>query len=147
MGNGGGPWGKTAPGLPQLVREIRVSSVHEGFAFPRAQLTRGELKLLRQLCQAYGLQLRLTAEKATARRLLGVSSGGGLSPGLRPAAPSPSATPSWAPLTPAPLRPMDFKGIRHWKEIRGQTNMLGIVRPLGPEDGLPSFAAGRGRPV
>lgn len=64
-------------------------------------------------------------------------------------------TPQWTAHTPSSLQPMDFRGIRHWKEVRqeatsqstGNTGAaLGIIRPLGP-DCAPPFGAGRGRPA
>eukprot|EP00744_Colponema_vietnamica_P012783 GILI01017932.1.p1 GENE.GILI01017932.1~~GILI01017932.1.p1 ORF type:complete len:534 (-),score=70.70 GILI01017932.1:118-1683(-) len=64
-------------------------------------------------------------------------------------------TPQWTAHTPSSLQPMDFRGIRHWKEVRqeatsestGNTGAaLGIIRPMGPESGTP-FGAGRGRPA
>lgn len=131
--------------LQQLVRDLRVSVEHEGFTLQRQDLTKDELKVLKQLCQSYGLLFDMTEEQVSVKRVLGANgtASGKPSPALRPIA----ATPAWAPATPAPLRPMDFKGIRHWKDIRNQSNSLGIVRPLGPEDGKPSFGAGRGRPL
>lgn len=131
--------------LQELVRDLRVSTEHEGFHLDRAEVSKEELKVLKQLCQSYGLQFDINDQRATVRRMLGANgtTSEKPSPALRPQA----ATPAWAPATPAPLRPMDFKGISHWKDIRSQANTLGIIRPLGPEDGKPAFSAGRGRPL
>ncbi|KAG5478014.1 hypothetical protein LSCM4_05412 [Leishmania orientalis] len=131
--------------LQELVRELRVSTEHEGFHLSRADVAKEELKVLKQLCQSYGLLFDMNDQQVTVRRVLGTngSSSEKPSPALRP---QPTA-PAWAPATPAPLRPMDFKGISHWKDIRSQASTLGIMRPLGPEDGKPAFSAGRGRPL
>lgn len=65
------------------------------------------------------------------------------------------STPQWVAHTPSSLQPMDFRGIRHWKEMRQEATAqvtantgatLGIIRPLGPEGAAP-FGSGRGRPV
>lgn len=149
--------------LQQLARDLRVSSEHEGIIFRRPDLAKGEIKLLKQLCQSYGLMFQMDEARVTVRRPLGAVAGGGsnnasnnrsgatsagASPALRPAnQPPPPPTPAWTPATPTPLRPMDFKGISHWKDIRAQQSTLGIVRPVGPEDGGQPFSAGRGRPV
>ena len=132
--------------LQELVRDLRVSTEHEGFHLDRAEVSKEELKVLKQLCQSYGLLFDINEQRATVRRVLGTNgtSSEKPSPALRPQA---ATTPAWAPATPAPLRPMDFKGISHWKDIRSHANTLGICRPLGPEDGKPAFAAGRGRPL
>lgn len=145
-----------AQALQQMVRDLRVSTEHEGFSYKREQLSKEEIKLLKQLCQAYGLLFDMSESKVTVRRSLGggatTSAAQGAaahsaapSPALRSHMPSP--TPMWAPTTPAPLRPMDFKGISHWKDIRREQSTIGICRPVGPEDGVPPFSAGRGRPV
>ncbi|KPI83135.1 hypothetical protein ABL78_7845 [Leptomonas seymouri] len=131
--------------LQELVRDLRVSTEYEGFHLGRAEVSKEELKMLKQLCQSYGLHFDINDQRATVWRVLGTNgtSSEKPSPALRPQ----TATPAWVPATPAPLRPMDFKGISHWKDIRSQTNTLGILRPLGPEDGKPAFSAGRGRPL
>ncbi|KAG5503464.1 hypothetical protein JKF63_05603 [Porcisia hertigi] len=131
--------------LQELVRELRVSPEHEGFHLSRSDVAKEEVKLLKQLCQSYGLLFDMNDHQVTVRRVLGANgtSSEKPSPALRPQ----STAPAWAPATPAPLRPMDFKGISHWKDIRSQSSTLGIIRPLGPEDGKPAFSAGRGRPL
>ncbi|KPA79176.1 hypothetical protein ABB37_05672 [Leptomonas pyrrhocoris] len=131
--------------LQELVRDLRVSTEYEGFHLDRTEVSKEELKVLKQLCQSYGLHFDINDQRATVRRVLGAN--GTLSEKPSPALRPQSATPVWVPATPAPLRPMDFKGISHWKDIRNQANTLGIVRPLGPEDGKPAFSAGRGRPL
>lgn len=131
--------------LQELVRELRVSAEHEGFHLSRTDVAKEALKVLKQLCQSYGLLFDMNDHQVTVRRVLGSNGTGSEkpSPALRPQ----SMPPAWAPATPAPLRPMDFKGISHWKDIRSQASTLGIMRPLGPEDGKPAFSAGRGRPL
>ncbi|CAG9574592.1 conserved hypothetical protein [Leishmania major strain Friedlin] len=131
--------------LQELVRELRVSAEHEGFHLSRSDVAKEALKVLKQLCQSYGLLFDMNDQQVTVRRVLGSNGIGSEkpSPALRPQ----SMAPAWAPATPAPLRPMDFKGISHWKDIRSQASTLGIMRPLGPEDGKPAFSAGRGRPL
>lgn len=142
---GGAACAESKRSLQELVRELRVSTEHEGFHLSRADVAKEELKVLKQLCQSYGLLFDMNEQRVTVRRVLGNNGTGSEkpSPALRPQ----SVTPAWAPATPAPLRPMDFKGISHWKDIRSQAAALGIARPLGPEDGKPAFAAGRGRPL
>ncbi|CAM42299.1 conserved hypothetical protein [Leishmania braziliensis MHOM/BR/75/M2904] len=131
--------------LQELVRELRVSTEHEGFHLSRTDVEKEALKVLKQLCQSYGLMFDMNDQQVTVRRVLGANGAGSEkpSPSLRPQ----PITPAWAPATPAPLRPMDFKGISHWKDIRSQASTLGIIRPLGPEDGKPAFSMGRGRPL
>jgi hypothetical protein len=142
----GGAASENKRSLQELVRDLRVSTEYEGFHLDRAEVSKEELKVLKQLCQSYGLLFDMNDQRATVRRVLGANGGASSekpSPALRPQA----ASPAWAPATPAPLRPMDFKGISHWKDIRSQANTLGICRPLGPDDGKPAFSAGRGRPL
>ncbi|GET88962.1 hypothetical protein, conserved [Leishmania tarentolae] len=131
--------------LQELVRDLRVSTEHEGFHLSRTDVAKESLKVLKQLCQSYGLLFDINDQQVTVRRVLGSNGTGSEkpSPALRPQ----STAPAWSPATPAPLRPMDFKGISHWKDIRSQASTLGIMRPLGPEDGKPAFSAGRGRPL
>ncbi|TPP44923.1 hypothetical protein CGC20_12005 [Leishmania donovani] len=92
--------------LQELVRELRVSAEHEGFHLSRTDVAKEALKVLKQLCQSYGLLFDMNDQQVTVRRVLG-----------------------------------------HWKDIRSQASTLGIMRPLGPEDGKPAFSAGRGRPL
>lgn len=127
--------------LEQVVRDLRVSKENEGFFYTRSQLSKEEVKYLRQLALSYDLLFESNSENITVKRKL---PGDKPSPALRPS----GATPQWVPATPGSLLPMDFRGIRHWKEMRQSTasSMLGIVRPLGPGD-VPPFAKGRGRPI
>jgi len=139
---GGANSQQTTSALQQLVRDLRISTEHEGFTFERSDLSKEDTKVLKQLCQSYSLLFDMTEVRVTVKRSLGTNSERP-SPSLRA-----QATPSWAPATPIPLRPMDFKGISHWKEIRNQQGGAhGFVRSLGPKDGKPGFAAGRGRPI
>ena len=82
--------------------------------------------------------LEVTAENVTVkRRIAGEKEKP--SPALRP-----NSTLQWVPATPGSLLPMDFRGIRHWKEMRNQTSSsggLGIIRPLGPGDAPPFSSA------
>ncbi|ESL07322.1 hypothetical protein TRSC58_04990 [Trypanosoma rangeli SC58] len=127
--------------LQQLIRDLRVSTEHEGFVCQRSELSKDELKLLKQLCHSYGLSFDLTEQKVTVKRIL--PGGDRQSPALRP---NHNTQQNWGQPTPGALRPMDFKGIRHWGELRGSYASLGIARPKGPYSGTP-FSPGRGRPV
>ncbi|EAN97924.1 putative RNA-binding protein 38 [Trypanosoma cruzi] len=127
--------------LQQLVRDLRVSTEHEGFIYQRSDLTKDELKLLKQLCHSYGLSFDLSEQKVTVKRIL--PGNDRQSPALRPSQTTPL---NWTQATPGALRPMDFKGIRHWGEMRSKYSSLGIARPKGPHD-VPPFASGRGRPL
>lgn len=128
--------------LEQAVRDLRASKDHEGFLYAKSQVSKEEVKYLKHLAVSYDLILELSAESVIVkRRLVGEKP----SPALRP-----NSTPQWVPATPGSLLPMDFRGIRHWKELRnqnsGSSGGLGIVRPLGPGDVAP-FSVGRGRSV
>ncbi|EPY21396.1 hypothetical protein STCU_08565 [Strigomonas culicis] len=147
---------RTEEMLHQLVRDLRVSAEHEGFSYTKSDLSREELKILKQLCQSYGLAFELRDAKVVVRRQLGAAHQMHPTPGSAPArvgSPSPGMrpqpTPTWAPKTPAAFASTNYKSIKHWRDVRTQTketHSLGIVRPLGPEDVAP-FSAGRGRPV
>lgn len=129
--------------LEQAVRDLRISKEHEGFFYTRSQLSKEEVRYLKHLSVSYDLMLELTTENVTVKRRL---AGEKPSPALKPSnAPS---TPQWVPATPGSLLPMDFRGIRHWKEMRqaSASAALGIVRPIGPGD-VAAFSAGRGRPL
>ncbi|RNF12603.1 uncharacterized protein Tco025E_06419 [Trypanosoma conorhini] len=127
--------------LQHLVRDLRVSTEHEGFVCQRSELSKDELKLLKQLCHSYGLSFDLTEQKVTVKRIL--PGGDRHSPALRPGH---NTQLNWGQPTPGALRPMDFKGIRHWGELRSSYASLGIARPKGPYT-VPAFSPGRGRPV
>eukprot|EP00796_Vickermania_ingenoplastis_P007473 gene7473-5268_t len=45
--------------LEQLVRALRVSTEHEGFHLSKADLTKEELRILKQLCQFYSMRIDL----------------------------------------------------------------------------------------
>lgn len=124
--------------LEQHVKDLRSSREHEGFFYSRGALSKEEVKYLRHLCGLYELTLESSADQITVKRRFTDRPSPTLKPHL--------TTPPWVPATPGSLHPMDFRGIRHWKEMRQTTNTLGIVRPLGPSDGIVPFAAGRGRP-
>ena len=125
-------------GLEQAVRDLRQSKDHEGFFYSKSSIGKEEIKYLKQLCVSYDLLFDAASDQVTVKRKFAVDSSK-RSPALRPC----PATPSWTPATPGSLLPMDFKGIRHWKEVR-QANSLPIERPIGPGDVAP-FGAGRGR--
>ncbi|ORC88723.1 uncharacterized protein TM35_000151540 [Trypanosoma theileri] len=132
--------------LQQLVRNLRVSTEHEGFIYQLVDISKDELKALKQLCHSYDLSFELGEHSVTVRRILPGS--GRPSPALRPGAAQQSSlsTVNFTQPTPASLRPMGFKGISHWREIRNNAVRLGIARPKGPGD-VPPFAPGRGRPL
>ncbi|CAD2219872.1 hypothetical protein AGDE_09267 [Angomonas deanei] len=73
----------TAGSLQQRVRELRVSNEHEGFVYTKDQLSKEELKLLKQLCQSYDLLFEATESKVTVRRQLGPSKPRPTQPGHR----------------------------------------------------------------
>lgn len=133
--------------LEQAVRDLRFSSEHEGFFFTRTSLGKDDVKYLKHLAQSFDMTFEGTAEVVTVKRRMVVEKP---SPALRPAA-APGSTPPWVPATPGTLQPMEFRGIRHWKEMRlasaatGGT-ALGIVRPVEPGT-VPAFGSGRGRPI
>lgn len=127
--------------LEQAVRDLRASKDHEGFLYGKSQLSKEEVKYLKHLTVSYDLVLEVNAETVVVKRRI---AGEKPSPALRP-----NSTPQWVPATPGALLPMDFRGIRHWKEMRNQTSGssgLGIVRPLGPGDAV-AFSSGRGRSI
>lgn len=128
--------------LEQAIRDLRNSKENEGFFYSRSQLSKDEAKYLKHLAVSYDMMLELSSENITVKRRMGVDKP---SPALRPTLPG---TPQWVPATPGSLLPMDFRGIRHWKEMRQgtKTTMLGILRPLGPGETTP-FVSGRGRPI
>lgn len=128
--------------LQQLVRDLRISSEHEGFVYRRSDLTKDEIKLLKQLCNSYGHYFDLTEQTVTVKRVLPVS--GRPSPAIRSATTA-QQTSSLQP-TPLSLRPIDFKGSRFFSRIRGSQLALDYVYAKKPGD-VPSFAPGRGRPV
>ncbi|CCD13460.1 unnamed protein product [Trypanosoma congolense IL3000] len=131
--------------LQQLVRDLRVSVEHEGFRYQRSDLNKDDLKTLKQLCNSYGLSFELDDHTLTVRRILPQS--GRPSPALRPHLNgSPMRTLNATLPTPGTLEPMDFRGIRHWRELTTQRVTLGIVRPKEPGSVSP-FASGRGRPI
>lgn len=137
--------------LDQLVRDLRVSKENEGFTFGRSQLAKEEIRYLKQISLTYDLLFELSVDSVTVKRKLPAA--GEPKPQPSPAL-RPVTTPQWAPATPGSLLPMDFRGIRHWKELRqanagvggSATAVLGIIRPIGPHD-VPAFASGRGRPL
>jgi hypothetical protein len=126
-------------GLEQAVRDLRQSRDHEGFFYNKGCVSKEEVKYLKQLCVSYDLLFDASGDQVTVKRKIAADSSK-RSPALRP-----SSTPSWSPATPGSLLPMDFKGIRHWKEVR-QTTSLQIERPIGPGD-VPPFGAGRGKRI
>jgi hypothetical protein len=129
--------------LEQAVRDLRASKDHEGFFYGKSQLSKEEVKYLKHLTVSYDLILEVSAESVTVKRRI-AGDKEKPSPALRP-----NSTPQWVPATPGSLLPMDFRGIRHWKEMRNQSSSsggLGIVRPLGPGDTAP-FSSGRGRSI
>ncbi|EAN79548.1 RNA-binding protein, putative [Trypanosoma brucei brucei TREU927] len=132
--------------LQQLVRDLRVSSEHEGFRYQRSDLSKEDLKVLKQLCNSYGLSFDLDDRTVTVRRILPLS--GRPSPAMRPAAANGCASHTLTATMPTPgtLQPMDFRGIRHWRELNSQQVSLGIARPKEPGSVQP-FAPGRGRPL
>jgi hypothetical protein len=127
-------------GLEQAVRELRQSTTHEGFFYSKGSVSKEEVKYLKQLCVSYDLLFDASGDQVTVKRKI-ASDTTKRSPALRPV----SSTPSWSPATPGSLLPMDFKGIRHWKEVR-QAASLQIERPIGPGD-VPPFGAGRGKRI
>ncbi|CCD18740.1 hypothetical protein ERJ75_001710900 [Trypanosoma vivax] len=127
--------------LQQIVRDLRVSAEHEGFKYRRCELSKEDMKLLRQLCHSYGLVFEPGEKVVTVRRVLSAS--GRPSPALRPQS---SSTATATQSATDAFRAMEFRGIRHWRELGSQQTSIGIVRPKEPDNVTP-FAPGRGRPV
>lgn len=128
--------------LQQLVRDLRTSAEHEGFVYQRSDLTKDEIKLLKQLCNSYGHYFDLGEQTVTVKRVLPLS--GRPSPAMRSTTTAQQVS-SPQP-TPLSLRPIDFKGSRFFSRVRGNQFVLDYVYAKNPGD-VPSFAPGRGRPV
>lgn len=163
--------------LEKAVKDLRQSNDNEGFLYPKAAVTKDDIRYLKQLCTSFDLIFESSTENVTVRRkaqvalksgtpagvIAGIPGGGGgsgsasgsvdasrTSPAMHP------QTPPWTPATPGSLQPLEFRGIRHWKEMRQKAGSLGPVsgdpsglqihRPLGAGD-APAFSAGRGRPI
>lgn len=162
--------------LEKLVHDLRVSTEYEGFKLSRSQLSKEDLRSLKQLCQFYTLQLDLQSSEThvSVRRQLGAptsyhpslpasASIGGVSavsstkvsPQLR-AMKSPqlsySKSETYAPVTG-----------KSWKSAHADASvgdgsepgwlsadskrLLDILRCPGEEPGVTPFSAGRGRPT
>ncbi|KAG8342219.1 hypothetical protein TRVL_06955 [Trypanosoma vivax] len=59
--------------LQQIVRDLRVSAEHEGFKYRRCELSKKDMKLLRQLCHSYGLVFEPGEKVVTVHRVLSAS--------------------------------------------------------------------------
>lgn len=124
-----------------LLRDLRVSTEHEGFTLHRGDLSKEELRHLKQLCQLYGLVLEVQPaprDCVIVRRHLGppTSYTGStsvsakpspalkpISPGLRPSSLTPPLHPADCPITlpPGSMRPS-------WREQQQPTEPTATVK-------------------